>query len=64
MQLNSIFCLSVALVDQHILTCSMTKFTGDNPKTFNKHNMFPTYVPLKAAENHTYKYLQDQDLKL
>lgn len=65
MQLNSIFLsLSMALLDHHTLTCSVTRFTGDIPKTFNKHSMFPTCAPLKAVENHTCRYLQDQDLKL
>lgn len=30
--------------------CSATRFTGDISKTFNKHNMFPTCVPLKAVK--------------
>lgn len=51
MQRYSIFLsVSMALLDQGTLTCSVTRFTRDIPKTFTKHNMFPTCVPLKAVE--------------
>lgn len=50
------------LLDHCILMSSMTRFTGDIPKTFNNH--FYYRIPLKAAGNYARTYLQDRDLEL
>lgn len=57
MQLNG-----MVLLDHCILMNSITRFTGDIPKTFNKH--FYYRILLKAVRNYACTYLQDCDLKL